>query len=276
VLTVVALLAFAGNSILCRLALRDHAIDPWSFTAIRLASGAILLLPLVWPRTKGNTPIEQRLAGSRWAAAALLVYALGFSLAYVSLDAGTGALLLFGTVQITMIAAGIRNGERPTAVAAFGMLLAISGVVWLVLPGVQAPDPFGALLMTIAGVAWGVYSLLGRGATEPSRATARNFALAAPIAVIAMATASTRTSMSADGIWLAIASGVVTSAIGYVIWYMALPRHSATSAAVVQLLVPVLAAVGGVTLLGEPTSMRLLAASALTLGGVATTVLSRK
>jgi drug/metabolite transporter (DMT)-like permease len=272
-LTVVALLAFAGNSMLCRLALRDHSIDPWSFTAIRLASGAILLLPLLWPRTPSNPKAEP---GPPWAAAALLVYALAFSLAYVSLDTGTGALLLFGTVQITMIAVGVRNGERPTTIAAAGMLLAILGVVWLVLPGVQAPDALGALLMTIAGIAWGTYSLLGRGATEPSRATARNFALAAPVAGLAMAVAFTQTAMSAEGIWLAIAAGVVTSGIGYVIWYMALPGLSATSAAIVQLSVPMLAAFGGITLLGEQASTRLLAATAMTLAGVAMAVLSRK
>ncbi|MFT6082821.1 MAG: drug/metabolite transporter (DMT)-like permease [Planctomycetota bacterium] len=275
-LTVVALLAFAGNSMLCRLALRDHSIDPWSFTAIRLASGAILLLPLLWPRTPSNPKAESRKPGPPWAAAALLVYALAFSLAYVSLDTGTGALLLFGTVQITMIAVGVRNGERPTAIAAAGMLLAILGVVWLVLPGVQAPDALGALLMTIAGIAWGTYSLLGRGATEPSRATARNFALAAPVAGLAMAVAFTQTAMSAEGIWLAIAAGVVTSGIGYVIWYMALPGLSATSAAIVQLSVPMLAAFGGITLLGEQASTRLLAATAMTLAGVAMAVLSRK
>ena len=275
-LTVAALLAFAGNSILCRLALRSEAIDPWSFTAIRLVSGALLLLPLVWRRAPINTVSASQRPGSALAAGALFVYAAAFSLAYVSLDAGTGALLLLGMVQITMIVAGLRSGERPSAQATLGMLLAVAGVVWLVLPGVRAPDPFGALLMAIAGVAWGIYSLLGRVTTQPSHATARNFLFAAPAAAFVMVSGLIQVSATTEGIWLAIASGAITSGIGYVIWYMALPGHSATSAAVVQLSVPVLAAAGGVSLLGEPTSMRLLAASALTIGGVATTVLSRK
>ena len=279
-LTVVALLAFAGNSILCRLALRDGAIDPWSFTAIRLLSGAVLLMPLLWPRTPSRMSDESRRPGSALAAAALFVYAAAFSLAYVSLDAGTGALLLFGMVQITMIATGLRTGERPTAMASTGIALAVAGVVWLVLPGVRAPDPLGAVLMATAGIAWGTYSLLGRNTTQPRRATARNFVIAAPLGAVAIAlvAASDLDSLrvTTEGIWLAIASGAITSGIGYVIWYMALPGHSATSAAVVQLSVPVLAAVGGVTLLAEPTSMRLLAASALTIGGVATAILARK
>lgn len=273
-LTAVALLAFAGNSLLCRLALRDGTIDAWSFTAIRLGSGALLLLPLLC--TVRRAPATNATRWQPQAALALFAYALGFSLAYLSLDAGTGALLLFGSVQITMIGAGLRAGERPTPLAIVGLLAAITGVVWLVLPGVSAPDALGAVLMVAAGIAWGVYSLLGRGTQQPSLATARNFVMAAPIGAVALLCASGSLSVTADGVWLAVASGAITSGIGYVLWYMALPGHSATSAAVVQLSVPLLTALGGMALLNEEPSTRMLAASVLTIGGVATAVVSRK
>lgn len=273
VLTGAALVAFAGNSILCRLALRpgasgESAIDAVGFTALRLASGALVLLPML-----------RRRSSRRWsppAAAALLTYALGFSLAYVSLDAGTGALLLFGLVQVTMIAAGLRAGERPSPLRVVGMLAAMVGVVLLVAPGVSAPDPAGALLMAVAGVAWGVYSLLGRGLADPTAATAANFALAAPAALLVVAARWDASSITARGALLAAASGALTSGLGYAVWYRALRGHSATSAAVVQLAVPVLAAAGGVALLDERLTPRLLGAGALTLAGVALAVLARR
>jgi len=270
-LTAVTLVAFAANSILCRLALRSVAIDPLSFTALRLASGALVLLPFLRAPTRADP--------SRWSpasAVALAGYALGFSLAYVWLDAGTGALLLFGAVQVTMIGAGLRAGERPTALRALGIVAAVVGVVVLVAPGVSAPEPAGAALMAGAGVAWGVYSLLGRGVPTPTRATARNFLLAAPLGMLALLARPSTLSVTLEGALLAVTSGALTSGLGYVVWYAALRGHSATSAAVVQLSVPVLAALGGVAFLGEEPTPRLLAAGALTLGGVPVAVLARR
>lgn len=263
-LTGLALLAFAGNSLLCRLALSRGAIDPLSFTALRLASGALALLPFLG--APGPRPWNPR------AALALFAYALGFSLAYVSIDAGTGALLLFGLVQITMIGVGIAQGERPTLLRGAGIAAASAGVIWLVAPGARAPDPRGALLMAGAGVAWGLYSLLGRGVTGPRAATACNFVLAAPLALALLALNPSRPSLTTYGALLAVASGAITSGLGYVLWYAALRGHSATSAAVVQLAVPMLAAAGGVVLLGEPPTGRLAGSAALTLGGVALAV----
>jgi len=274
-LTLVTLTAFAGNSVLCRLALRTDAIDPISFTALRLASGAVVLLP--FSRSWGARRAEG--AEGSWdarAAAALFVYALAFSLAYVSLDAGTGALLLFGLVQVTMIASGLRGGERPGALRVVGIVLATLGVVLLVLPGVTAPDPGGALLMSAAGVSWGYYSLLGRGVRAPTTATARNFLLAGAVGVLLPLCCPSSRAITGTGALLAVASGALTSGLGYVLWYMALRGHSATSAAVVQLAVPVLAAAGGVLLLDERPGARLYGAGALTLGGIALAVLARR
>ncbi len=259
-LTGLTLIAFAANSILCRAALAEEAIDPASFTALRLASGAVALLPFA--RLRG--------AGVAWrpsAALALVAYAVGFSFSYVTLDAGTGALLLFGFVQLTMLGVGWARGERPKALQAVGIVAALAGVVWLVAPGVTAPDPLGAALMAGAGVAWGVYSLLGRGASEPAVATARNFLMAAPVGALALLFVR-ETSLSTGGVALAVTSGALTSGMGYVLWYAALRGHTRTSAAVVQLLVPAIAAVGGILLLGEALTARLVVAALLTLGGV--------
>lgn len=263
-LTGLALAAFAGNSVLCRMALRDAAIDPWSFTALRLASGALLLAPLL--RSRGSAAREP------WrprAGAALLAYALAFSLAYGSLSTGTGALLLFGCVQVTMLGVGVFQGERPGPLRCVGIAAALAGVVVLVLPGVQAPDPTGAALMATAGVAWAVYSLLGRRTHRPIQATAQNFALASAVGAALLLVAPGDTRWTGEGVALAVMSGTLTSAVGYVFWYAALPSLRATSAAVLQLAVPVLAAAAGALLLGEAPSTRLLAAGALTLGGIA-------
>jgi drug/metabolite transporter (DMT)-like permease len=270
-LTLLTLVAFAANSILCRMALQAEAIDPLSFTALRLASGALVLLPFLrrGAAAGARTPFDPR------AATALFVYAIGFSLAYVSLNAGTGALLLFGLVQVTMIGAGLRQGERPTLLRALGIGGAVTGVVLLVLPGVSAPDPTGALLMGFAGVAWGVYSLLGRGVPVPTAATAGNFLLAAPAGLVALLFSLSSLEVTLEGALLAVASGAATSGLGYVLWYTALAGHSATSAAVVQLAVPVIAAIGGWALLGEELTPRLVGAGCLTLGGVALAVLAR-
>ena len=270
-LTGIALIAFAGNSILCRMALGGGLMDPAGFTAVRLGAGAATLWLLIAARGGGLPRLE-----GHWAsAAALFVYASAFSLAYVSLDAGTGALILFGAVQLTMILAGLRAGERPRATEWLGLALALTGLVVLVRPGLSAPEPTGAALMAAAGIAWGVYSLRGRGSREPLRNTAGNFLMAAPVAVLLVPLAGGIGDWTAGGVGLAMASGALASGVGYAIWYAALPALTATRAALVQLLVPVLAAAGGVALLSEAIPLRLPVAAALVLGGVALAVTAR-
>ncbi|MCO5167176.1 MAG: DMT family transporter [Planctomycetes bacterium] len=266
------MLAFAGNSLLCREALGRRGMDPVSFTTLRVLSGAALLVVLARRLDPGAR------AGSVAGAAALFAYALAFSLAYVTLEAGVGALLLFGAVQATMLGAGLAVGERPSPVQWAGLLAALGGLVHLLLPGLAAPDPLGAALMLLAGVAWGAYSLLGRGAQRPIAATAGNFVRAAPLALAASLAALVWTTprVPSDGALLAVASGAVTSGLGYSLWYLALRGHTATTAAVVQLSVPVLAAAGGVLLLGEAATSRLVVAGALVLGGVAAATLGRR
>ena len=262
--------AFAANSVLCRLALGSGAVDAASFTSVRIASGAAALL-LISRLTAG----QGRIAGS-WASAAMLfLYAVAFSFAYRSLPAGTGALILFGSVQATMILAGLRAGERPRAAEWVGLAVALAGLVYLVLPGVAAPSLVGSLLMALAGVAWGVYSLRGRGATDALSATTGNFLRAVPLTLLASALgflAQERTHASAQGVAWAVASGAVASGVGYVIWYAALRGLSATRAATVQLTVPVIAALGGVVFLAEEITLRLGIAAVLILGGVALAV----
>ena len=270
-LTALALLAFAGNSILCRLALGSHAISPAGFTAVRLGAGAAALWLLVALRT-GGVP---KPAGQWASAAALFAYAAAFSFAYVSLGAGTGALILFGAVQLTMILAGLRAGERPAAAEWIGLGLAVSGLVVLAFPGLTSPAPAGAALMAAAGVAWGVYSLRGRGSAEALRNTAGNFLLTVPMAALLLAVAGGTAGWTARGALLAAISGALASGVGYAIWYTALPSLTATRAALVQLLVPVIAAAGGVALLGEAVPLRLPIAAALVLGNVTLAVTSR-
>ena len=261
-LTAVAMLAFAGNSLLCRLALQHSGIDPASFTSVRLTSGAVVLWALV--RWRGQRP-----AGDWGSAAALFVYAAAFSYAYLSLSAGTGALLLFGAVQATMLGWGLWHGQRLGRGQTAGLVLAMGGLVALLLPGVTAPPAGGALLMTAAGVAWGVYSLRGRGAGDPTAVTAGNFvrasALAVPLALAALPWAR----VDVAGLLWALCSGAVTSGLGYAIWYTALKGLQPTSSASVQLSVPVLTALGGVALLSEPLTLRLVLCSAAILGGIA-------
>ena len=271
-LTALALVAFAGNSILCRMALGARLIDPAGFTAVRLGSGALTLWLVVAIRS-GGLP---RLAGQWGSAAALFLYAAAFSLAYISLSAGTGALILFGAVQLTMILAGLRAGERPRLAEWLGLALAASGLVVLVRPGLTAPSPAGSALMATAGVAWGVYSLRGRGSTEPLRNTAGNFLRAMPLALIMLLVAGRGAAWDPRGVLLATVSGALASGVGYAIWYAALPALTATRAALVQLLVPVLAAAGGVVVLGEAIPLRLPVAAALVLGGVALAITSHR
>lgn len=274
-LTALALLAFAGNSLLCRAALRDTAIDPASFTLLRIVAGALVLALLVGLRA----PAQLR-AGSWTSAAALFAYAIAFSYAYIGLSAGTGALILFGAVQASMLGWALLRGERFGAVQTLGFALAIAGLIGLLLPGLSAP-PFGAaLLMLLAGIAWGVYSLRGRGAGDPTAVTAGNFLRAVPMAVAALALAlllaPDAMQIDAPGSMYAIASGALTSGLGYAIWYRALPQLRASTAATVQLSVPVITAVAGVLLLSEPVSLRLVLASIAVLGGVALVVLLPK
>lgn len=265
-LTSLAMVAFAGNSVLCRMALKDSAIDPASFTSIRIAAGAAMLLLIAIVST-GRTGIRSH--GNWWSAVMLFIYAIGFSYAYVTLSTGTGALILFGFVQATMIAWGLVSGDRHGIRMWIGWSIAVAGLVWLLMPGIEAPPAVGAALMAAAGVAWGLYSLRGRSVSNPLLATTANFTLSIVFiaGLLAMTAGSAR--ISTQGVLLAIVSGALTSGLGYVIWYAALDNLSAASAALVQLSVPAIAAAGGVILLGEPLTARLLASAALVLGGIA-------
>jgi drug/metabolite transporter (DMT)-like permease len=270
-LTTMAMVAFAGNSLLCRLALKHTSIDPASFTAIRLISGALMLWLVV--RVKHAAPAGN---GNWVSALALFAYAAGFSFAYVSLPAASGALLLFGAVQATMIGYGIWQGERLFRLQTVGVILAIGGLVGLLLPGLSAPPLFGSGLMLAAGVAWGVYSLRGQGSGAPTRVTAGNFLRAVPITMILSLLMIQHTSFDMKGFWLAIFSGALASGVGYAIWYTALPALKNTSAATVQLSVPIIAALGGIIFLGEPMTLRLLVASVAILGGIALVILNKR
>jgi drug/metabolite transporter (DMT)-like permease len=269
--TAAAMLAFAANSLLCRLALAQGGIDPASFGAIRLAAGALALVLMVRWRAGHDTGV-----GGDWLSAAMLfAYAAFFSFAYVGLAAGTGALILFGAVQLTMFGSALRGGERFAPAAWCGLALAGAGLVYLVLPGVSAPPLFGATLMALAGVAWGVYSLRGRRAPDPLRATAGNFLRAAPLGFALWLPFAGLAHADGTGIVLAIVSGAVTSGLGYALWYTALRELSAMRAATVQLSVPLMTAFGAVLLLGEPVTLRLALASVAILGGIAL-VLARR
>ena len=269
-LTAIAMVAFAGNSVLCRLALAQDSIDPASFTSVRMACGAATLWLIL---ALGGRARER--AGSWKGASALMAYAAAFSFAYTSLTAGTGALLLFGAVQATMIAAGLLTGERLAGIQWIGFLLALSGLAALVAPGVSAPPWQGAGLMLAAGMAWGCYSLLGRGAGDPLAATAGNFLRALPIALAISVLAAFSAHMTPLGFAYAALSGAVTSGIGYTIWYAALPGLSAGQGASVQLSVPVITALGGAFMLGEAPTLRLAACSVAILAGIALVIASR-
>ena len=275
-LTLVALVAFAANSLLCRKALGGGLIDPTAFTTIRLVSGALVLAAFSSAIGARGGATRTGIGGSWRSAAALFAYALAFSWAYVWLDAGMGALVLFGAVQATMIGAGIVGGERPRAGEWLGLAAAMGGLVYLVLPGLTAPSPLGVALMALAGAAWGVYSLRGRGVVQAVRETSGNFVRAVPLAAAAFVAPWGAFTATWRGVLLAVASGALASGLGYVIWYRALRELTATTAAIVQLLVPVLAALGGVVLLGEIVAQRLPVAGLLILGGVLTAILSRR
>jgi drug/metabolite transporter (DMT)-like permease len=267
----VSLIAFAANSILSRLALGRGTIDAASFSTIRLASGALILMLLT--RLAGRRTVERQ--GSWRSGAALSLYAITFSYAYLLLDTGTGALLLFGSVQTTMIIAGLASGERPTAAEWLGLLIAIAGLICLVLPGVSSPSPVGAALMAAAGICWGLYSVRGRGAGNPIRITTGNFIRAVPFAIAVSVIMLPTTHLSARGILIASLSGGIASGLGYVVWYTAMRGLTAILAATTQLAVPVLAAVGGVLFLSERISVRLMFFGLIVLGGVGLAILGR-
>lgn len=270
-LTSLAMILFASNSLLCRVALKHTSIDAASFTTIRLVSGAVMLWLIV--RMSRGTQTGR---GSWLSAVALFAYAAGFSFAYVNLTVATGALLLVGAVQVTMIGYGMWAGERLLKLQIIGLVLAFAGLIGLLLPGLSAPPLSGALLMLGAGVAWGVYSLRGKGAGDPTRVTAGNFLRAAPIAVILSVVMQDGASLDIGGVWYAVASGALASGIGYAIWYTALPALKATTASIVQLSFPVIAAVGAIIFLGEPITLRLVLASVAILGGIALVILEKQ
>ncbi len=266
VLTSLTMIAFAANSVFGRLALADSAIDAASYSLIRLASGALMLCLLVAGPRFHRVPAQ----GGNWLSAfALFGYAAGFSFAYLALDTGIGALILFACVQATMIGWGIVTGNRPSPLEWLGLAVAFGAFVFLVSPGLEAPDPLGAILMAAAGIAWGIYSLRGRGASNPLADTAGNFLRATPIAFVLSIAFAGSLQYTPFGVAMAVASGAVTSGLGYALWYRCLRELTPTRAAIVQLTVPVIATLGGVIFSAEPLTFRLVVCSALILGGVA-------
>ncbi len=270
VLTAVAMVAFAANSLLARLGVRDGLIDAGSFSALRLISGAVGLWLLVTWRS-GRL---QAVAGSTTGAVALFVYAAAFSFAYLNVSAAMGALMLFGAVQLTMVAVGLWQGESVSGAQWLGLSAAMAGLVALLLPGLSAPPVGSASLMLLSGVAWGIYSVLGRGVSDPLLSTTGNFIRAVPLAVGLLLVSLPAASVSALGVTYAVLSGVVASGAGYAIWYTVLPALSSPVAAAVQLSVPVITAIGGVLLLAEDVSLRLVVASFAVLGGIAIVILA--
>ena len=271
-LTAIAMLAFAANSVLCRLSLAQGSIDAASFTSVRVGSGVVTLWLILF-----FTGRARLMHGSWWAAFALFAYAAAFSFAYVTLSAGAGALILFGAVQATMVTTGLVGGERLTAPQWFGFIVALVGLAVLLIPGAAAPPIGGALLMLAAGIAWGAYSLIGRGEVDPLAATAGNFLRALPMAVILLGLAAMfGTKLDQSGLVYAIMSGAVASGLGYTIWYAALSELSLAQGASVQLIVPVITALAGTIALGEAITIRLSLSSVAILSGIALIIASRE
>jgi len=268
-LTALAMLAFAANSVLARLAFATAHAEPLSYTGIRLASGAVMLLALLALR---GVPV--RIAGSWPAAAALFGYALAFSVAYLMLGSGTGALILFAAVQLGILGWAVYRGDRPGRFEWLGLLIAALGFLWLVAPGLVAPDPLGALLMVGAGLCWAAYTLLGRGSTSPLADTAGNFIRAAATAPVLIVAGLLYRQLDPIAALYAVASGAIASGLGYAIWYAALPLLTRTRAAIVQLTVPAIAALGGIAFIGEPLTSRLIVATLAIVGGIALAVLT--
>jgi len=266
--TLLALVAFASNSLLTRSALGTGAIDAATFTAIRLLAGAAMLVAMVRVRDGGWTALR---GGGALGPAILFAYAVPFSLAYVRIGAAVGALVLFGVVQLTMVGYGLATGERPSLRTWAGLALATGGLVLLTAPAatrIEHPDGVGVALMAIAGAAWAVYTLAGRSSVEPVAGNARNFLWSSPLALLVVLATPGQITASTRGVLLALVSGGVTSGLGYVLWYRALPRLSVTQAAIAQVGVPIIAAAGGVALLREPLTVRLVLAGAAVLGGI--------
>jgi drug/metabolite transporter (DMT)-like permease len=288
--TTFALAAFAFNSILCRLALRGEAADATGFTAVRLVSGALTLIVISYlcggPRvSKGvtsnlsATPLLKRglLHFGSWPSAFFLfAYAICFSVAYLDLTAGTGALILFGSVQLTMIVVSLTRGERPTLLEWLGLIVAVGGLIYLVFPGLASPPLVSSLLMAAAGAAWGFYTLRGKGSANALADTTGNFVRSMPMIAVVAVVMLSKIHLSSRGIVLAVLSGAVASGIGYTVWYAALKHHTATRAAVLQLAVPVIAASLGIVFLAEVATLRLVIAAALILGGIGLTILRRR
>lgn len=272
-LTLAALVGFAGNSLLCRMALGRRAIDAASFTTVRVGSGALVLVLLARLTGEGKSPVG---SGSFAGGLALIAYAACFSFAYLRLVTGPGALILFGAVQVTMLLWAVRQGDRPRLREWLGLALALAGLTTLTVPGSTASDPIGVGLMGLAGIAWGVYTLLGKRATSPPlAATADNFLRALPVALVISILANGQRHISAQGLLLAVLSGALASGVGYTLWYAALPGLSRTRAAIVQLSVPVLAAIGGIVLLHERPTLRLIGGGSVIMAGLAMTLLGK-
>ena len=275
-LTALALVAFAANSILCRLALGTEAIDATGFTVIRLLAGASVLLAILGMQHKRMQGTNSKVKSGSWFAAAMLfIYAATFSFAYVSMDTGAGALILFGAVQLTMIAVSLIRGNRLFWVEWLGVILAFAGFVYLVLPGLGTPSLTGFILMALSGIAWGFYTLRGQGSTNPLRDTSYNFIRTVPMAIALLVLMMPQLQLSTQGVILAVLSGGIASGVGYTIWYSALRGLSSTQAAVLQLLVPVIAAMGGVIFMGEAITSRLLFSGVMILGGILLVVIGR-
>jgi drug/metabolite transporter (DMT)-like permease len=272
--TAFALIAFAANSVLCRLALGDNTIDPSSFTIIRLFSGIIILMAILQLKRKSHDE-KLKSKGSWLAASMLFIYAIAFSFGYVSLDTGTGALILFGAVQITMIMVNVISGNKLHISEWLGLLIAFSGFVYLMTPDLVTPSFIGFILMTISGMAWGFYTLLGRASQNPLNDTAYNFLRTSPFLLILILFGLNEINLTYVGIMLAVLSGALASGIGYFVWYIALKGLYVTQAAVVQLLVPIIAATGGLIFTNELISLRLIESSALVLGGILTVIMGK-
>lgn len=269
--TALAMIAFAANSVLCRLALKETAIDAASFTTVRILSGALLLWMVM--QMRGGISAKH---GSWRSAIALIIYAETLSFAYRSLATGTGALLLFGAVQVTMIVAGFIAGERMVWLQRLGFIAALTGLVILSLPGIEAPTPLATVLMLLSGIAWGMYSLFGRGEADAAMSTAGNFIRAAPMAIGLSLLTLPWFRLDGTGVLYAVISGAVTSGLGYVVWYRVLREISAITASTVQLSAPVIAAAGGIVIVNEALTLNLLIASALILGGIGMVLRKKK
>ena len=270
--TLLALISFAGNSIICRIALKEAAIEPALFTSIRLISGTIVLM-LVVAMTRKSKKTKSK--GSWFSAAMLFMYAAAFSYAYVSLETGTGALILFGVVQITMITYSLISGNKMSTIEWLGIVLALCGFLYLMLPGAKAPSLYGFILMTISGIGWGMYSIKGKTTKNPLQDTAYNFLRTIPFLLLLLYFVFQESYYTKTGVILALLSGIITSGLGYVIWYAALKGLTTIQASVVQLFVPVLAGLGGLILVNENVSLRVIVASVLILGGISLMIVKK-